>query len=79
MRRLLACLALAVLAGPAAACLNDNELPTHEREFRSHYRGPASPPSTDAEPSGRPLLFGAGGVLLIGAFALGSTGRRARA
>src|SRR5438105_474007 len=33
MRRLLACLALVALAGPALACVNDMELPAEEREF----------------------------------------------
>ncbi len=78
MHRLLACLLLVGLAGPAAACINDLELPAHEREFRSDYRGPASPPpvpSTDASsPSGNLLLTAMGTALLAGAIVVGWTG-----
>lgn len=81
MSRLLACLALAVVAGPAAACINDVELPAHEREFRSQYRGPdATPPASPPAPTGQPstgLLVGTGAVLLAGAVALAFSGRRA--
>jgi hypothetical protein len=80
MLRLVACLVLAWCACPAAACLNDNELPGHEREFRSQYRRQASPPpSTDAPvPPGYRVLLGGGGVLLVGAFGLTLVARRAR-
>jgi hypothetical protein len=82
MRGLLACLVIAGFAGPAGACLNDIELPLHEREFRSQYRSnqPAQP-TPAAEPSrspGNPLLYGAGGFLVLGAAALASMGRAAR-
>lgn len=74
MLRLVAYLSLVACAGPAAACLNDNELPNHEREFRSQYRGQAratpSPPAPDHRP-----LYAAGALMLVGAFAL--VGRRA--
>jgi hypothetical protein len=76
--RLLAVLALAAFAGPAAACINDGELPNHEREFRSQYRG-SPPPVTSPEPSGRPsngVLIGAGVSLLVAATALTLFGRR---
>lgn len=80
MHRLLSCLALAVVVDPAHACLNDVELPAHEREFRSQYRGPAAtPPSHPSEPPGRPsnsLLIGAGATLLAGGLALALAGRR---
>jgi hypothetical protein len=81
MKRLLACLVLAALVGPAAACLNDRELPSHEREFRSQYnrQTPPMPPSSGSTyPGGFPLLIGGGSVLLIGAFGLALTGPRAR-
>jgi hypothetical protein len=77
MYRLLACLVLAVFAGPAAACINDTELPGHEREFRSHYLGPAvtpPPPSTSAEPPDYQLMYGGGVALLVGAAVVALTG-----
>lgn len=81
MSRLLACLALAAGAGPATACINDMELPAHEREFRSQYRGPdVTPPASPQASTGQPstgLLVGAGAVLLAGAVALAFSGRRA--
>jgi hypothetical protein len=74
MGRLIACLALAGLASPAAACINDNELPAHEREFRSQYAGPASaPPAPSAGfggPVGHRVLIGAGAALLTGGVAM---------
>jgi hypothetical protein len=81
MRRLLACLTLAALAAPAAACYNDVELPSHEREFRSQYKQPASAPAPAAAPSypdGSPLLLGCGAVLLIGAVGVAGLGTRTR-
>jgi hypothetical protein len=81
MRTLLASLVLAGLAGPAAACINDSELPTHEREFRSQYRGPAAPaepPSAaPAGPVDNRLLAWAGGALLVGAVAVSALRVRA--
>ncbi len=80
MSRFVAGLALAVSAAPAAACINDVELPNHEREFRSQYRGPAVPPTVSpAEPTNRPgngLLIGTGVVLLTAATAFALAGRR---
>jgi hypothetical protein len=64
MRTPLACFAAAALAGPAAACLNDKELPTHEREFRSNYHGPDRP-SESIPPSALPSVVG-GAALLLG-------------
>jgi hypothetical protein len=81
MKRLLACLVLAVLAAPAAACLNDVELPSHEREFRSQYNLSTPPPAPaleSTEPIGNPLLLGGGTVLLIGALGLAATSGRTR-
>lgn len=70
MRRLFTLVVLSVAAAPAAACINDSELPTHEREFRSSYmadRKPAEPP----EPGYKQYIPGTaaavGGVLLLGA------------
>ncbi|QJW95500.1 hypothetical protein [Frigoriglobus tundricola] len=80
MSRLFAGLVLVVAAEPAAACINDVELPTHEREFRSQYRSPTTtPPTSPSGPTNRPsasLLVGTGVVLLAGAVALTLSGRR---
>ena len=76
MRRLLACLVLAGLASPAAACINDNELPTHEREFRSQYGGVASrPPDPSAGPVDSRLIAAGGVSLLAGAVVVATRGR----
>src|SRR5947209_2033862 len=53
MRLLLIGLVIAGLTSPAIACINDIELPSHEREFRSQYRGPQTPPSApSSQPTG---------------------------
>lgn len=80
-------LALAILAGiaaPAAACINDSELPGHEREFRSNYGEPTSPPPPPPRaldfagfPT-HPMLLGTGTALLTGAFLVTVNGKRAR-
>jgi hypothetical protein len=82
MRLLLVCLAIVGLACPALACINDIELPTHEREFRSQYSKPASQPPTPSGdpsgPSGYLLLMSVGGALLTGAVGLAAMGGRPR-
>ncbi|MDB5312010.1 MAG: hypothetical protein JWO38_6212 [Gemmataceae bacterium] len=80
MYRLLACLAVTAFAGPATACLNDLELPTHEREFRSQYKSPAAPPQVPDPPYriSPGLIFGAGAVLMTSAVALTLIGPRTR-
>ena len=77
MKRLLGLvfsLGLVGLVAPATACMNDNESPTHEREFRSQYGQFAGLHSTDEPASprsvGSNVLLGGGAVLLVGAFAL---------
>ena len=71
MSRFLSTLAsVLVLCGAASACLNDSELPGHEREFRSSYkRETPSEPRYESQPSSNtPLvLYGTGGALLAGA------------
>ena len=82
MLRLLACLVLAWFACPATACINDVELPNHEREFRSQYRRQASPPAASPNSPSLPpryhLLMGGGSALLIGALGVMVVGLRAR-
>jgi hypothetical protein len=64
----------------AAACLNDREVNTYEREFRSHYMDkdyqPLSPGELDISPvdAGHPLAMTlVGFVFLAGATFLGVT------
>ena len=76
MGRLIVCFAL--LASPAAACINDDELPTHEREFRSQYHELARPSTAPANPFGSGLLLGTGAALLTGAAAVALFGGRSR-
>jgi hypothetical protein len=86
MRLVLAGLVAALAGGPAVACINDVELPTHEREFRSQYDRPAPPPVPPAAESaapGDPSAYGlgaglAGLILLAGAAALAYQGPAAR-
>jgi hypothetical protein len=69
MRRVLFALAAVIAsAGTAAACINDSELPSHEREFRSTYKN-GSPPQAQPESSGYtvPVAIGGGLFLLAGA------------
>jgi len=79
----LTCIALAGFAGPAAACINDEESPTHEREFRSQYQEPAILAHKPAADSGgspsNGLLIGVGAASLSGAVVLTLTRGRARA
>jgi hypothetical protein len=78
MRRLLVCLALALFAAPAAACINDSELPSHEREFKSQYRGTGYSPVAPTDSPAQNIMIGGGGVLLGGAAAMVVTGGRRR-
>jgi hypothetical protein len=80
MRRLLSfllCLALALAFAvtPAAACINDSEVLTAEREFQSQYADPPAvpvAPNTSTPSVGEQVrLYGPltlGGLLLVGAF-----------
>jgi len=88
MKRLLTlalCSTLVVLAGvrPALACINDREVESAEREFRSAYPTPA--PVSPAPPPPSPSLqdqiklyapLTMGGLLLVGAIV--QTVRRVR-
>lgn len=69
MRTLLTAAVVVAIAGPATACINDVEVESHEREFRSQYRDVA--PATSAEPapatSRTPFAYGGGALLLVGA------------
>jgi hypothetical protein len=80
MRRLLLCLALVLSAAPAAACINDGELPSHEREFRSQYNnGPVVmvPKARSGwAVGGYSALLGGGAMLAVGATVLAVRGAR---
>ena len=80
MRRALACLFVALMAAPAAACINDQESPAHEREFRSDY-GDAPYPEKPKGPLNlaNSLLFGGGSALLLGALIVPRITRKPRA
>lgn len=80
-RFLVACISLTLLAGTAAACLNDVKLPQYEREFRSQYQVPATPssvPTPEPYPHATIGLFVGGGVMFITAVAFVSGGVRLR-
>ena len=79
MRGLIAGICVVLSAGPVAACLNDSELPSHEREFRAQYRdGPVTVPSpqSSGEVFLHTALYSSGAVLLVGAVGLAVTRRR---
>ena len=85
MRGALALILCVGFAVPAFACLNDRELPSHEREFRSDYGDPASPvpppPPNLGDFAVNPsesMWLGAGAALVTGAFFVSVNGRRAR-
>ncbi|MEO2090530.1 MAG: hypothetical protein ABGY75_13680 [Gemmataceae bacterium] len=71
MRRLFATAAvLAAAAAPAVACINDSELPGHEREFRSSYqngRSPSPSPSAGWQSSAPTVLYASGATLAVAA------------
>ena len=54
MRLIVALIAVAGLASPAFACMNDRESPQHEREFRSKYRDAAPQPGSSTDPDSYP-------------------------
>ena len=83
MRRLLACLFLAGgCQGAAFGCLNDNESPQHEREFRSQYLAPLVARATKKADSDGSYVFRlatvGGAVLLGGAMVVAGNASRPR-
>ena len=70
---------LMATCGSAGACLNDSELPDHEREFRSQYLDQQL--MTSGEKSSQPgdkawMMSATGIVLLAGAVGLTWFGRK---
>jgi hypothetical protein len=82
MKRLLVCLFVAACPASAFACINDNELPSHEREFRSQYRDSlveyGRPPARSDGSRVFWLMTGGGVVLLAGGVGAALVGGRAR-
>ena len=71
MRILLSLALSAILSAPALACINDSELISHEREFKSQYQESSyTPPQPEQTSSSKSyLLSGAGAIMgLAGAF-----------
>ncbi|MBO0700126.1 MAG: hypothetical protein J2P46_17130 [Zavarzinella sp.] len=65
MRHLFSLAAVLALSGPALACVNDTELRSHEREFRSQYQeSQYEPPQPMQTASNRPYYLGGAGVLM---------------
>ena len=73
MRFVLACLLLACPAAPARACLNDREVDSAEREFRSRY-GEESASNDEPIELGFAPLGAVGLALVAGAYYI--AGRR---
>jgi hypothetical protein len=70
MRWVLALSLIALVAPSAPACINDREIETHEREFKSHYHlGPQPSPDPSPSPGGTnpayPLIAGSSGLALL--------------
>jgi hypothetical protein len=70
VRILISTVLVMALAAPALACINDSELISHEREFRSQYQeSQYQPPQPEQLSSSRPYLLSGSGLLmtLVGA------------
>jgi hypothetical protein len=70
MRWLITAMSLILVASVAAACVNDREVDTREREFKSQYMTPRPPEPVSPEPSNVPLAVAGGGLLLLTAAAV---------
>jgi hypothetical protein len=70
MRWLISAATLVLAASAAAACINDREVQTHEREFKSQYLIPRPAESPSPESPNLPLAAAGGGVVLLAAAAV---------
>ena len=71
MRWLITAMVLALSASAAAACVNDREVDSQEREFKSHYLAPRpAEPQPSSDSSNLPLAAAGGGLLLLTAAAV---------
>ena len=66
MRAFLSIALALALSGPSFACINDSELISHEREFKSQYQGTEyQPPQPSEVSTSQPYLMGTAGVLML--------------
>jgi hypothetical protein len=65
MRWLITAMTLVLVASAAAACINDREVDTREREFKSQYLAPRPQEPVSPEPTNLPLAAAGGGLLLL--------------
>jgi hypothetical protein len=70
MRWLITAMTLVLVTSAAAACVNDREVDTREREFKSQYLAPWPQEPLSPEPSDVPLAALGGGLLLLTAAAV---------
>ena len=73
MRWLITVVALVLVTSAAAACVNDREVDTREREFKSQYLAPKPAEPVSPEPGDLPLAVAGGGLLLLTAAAVVAT------
>ena len=65
MRAILSIALALALVGPSFACINDTELYSHEREFKSQYQESQYVPPQPAEVSkAQPYLMSGAGILM---------------
>jgi hypothetical protein len=65
MRFLLSAVAMVGLSGPLFACINDTELRSHEREFKSQYQESSyTPPEPEQATSSKPFVLSGLGVAM---------------
>lgn len=73
MRWLITALVLVLSTTAATACINDREVESHEREFKSHYLAPRPTESPSPESTNLPLAAAGGGLILLTAAAVAAT------
>ena len=73
MRWLISTVAVVLVASAAAACINDREVDTREREFKSQYLAPTPAEPVSPQPTDWPLAAAGGGLLLLTAAAVVAT------
>jgi len=65
VRTVLSTALVMALASPVLACINDSELISHEREFRSQYQeSQYQPPQPETTTAARPYVLGGAGAIM---------------